>query len=110
SGSPPVNRCRTLRRRNMEHQPFEHWILDDAALTLPQERELQAHLLECAQCRQLQAVWRVARNELRAAASAAPRPGFTARFQHNLAERKLQQQLQTRRTLLGLGVGTAIII
>lgn len=94
----------------MEHQPFEHWILDDAALTLPQERELQAHLLECAQCRQLQAVWRVARNELRAAASAAPRPGFTARFQHNLAERKLQQQLQTRRTLLGLGVGTAIII
>lgn len=94
----------------MEHQPFEHWILDEAALTPQQERELQDHLLGCAQCSQLRAVWHTARHELRTAAYIAPRPGFTARFQHNLAERKLQQQLQTRRTLLALSAGAAVVI
>lgn len=94
----------------MEHQPFEHWILDDAALSLQQERELQDHLLACAQCRQLQAGWRAARAEMRSAARLAPQPGFTLRFQQNLAERKLQQQLQARRTLLGLSAGAALVI
>lgn len=94
----------------MEHQPFEQWILDDAALDSQQERELQAHLLACAACRKLQAGWHAARAEMRFAVAAAPRPGFSQRFQHNLAERKFQQQLQTRRTLLGLSTGVALLI
>lgn len=94
----------------MEHQPFEQWILDDAALNPEQERELNAHLLGCAECRELQAGWRAARAEMRFAVAAAPRPGFSQRFKHNLVERKFRQQMQARRTLLGLSAGASLLV
>lgn len=94
----------------MEHQPFEHWMLEDLTLSLQQERALQEHLDTCAQCCQLRAGWQAARSQMRPAAVVAPRPGFSQRFQNNLAARKLQQQLQVRRTLLGLGTATSLII
>lgn len=93
----------------MEHQPFETWILSPDRLDLQQAQVLQAHLLVCADCRRLQAGWQAARAELHAAPLAAPQPGFGQRFQSSLAARKLQQQMQVRRTLLFLIVGAVTL-
>lgn len=93
----------------MEHQPFETWITDDAERTAEQMRALQAHLQECAQCRQLLHGWQAARESIRQMPQASPAPGFSRRFQASLAERRAyQQRLQTRRTFLGLSAVAVI--
>lgn len=94
----------------MEHQPYETWILEDASRTDEQERALQAHLQECAQCRRLLEGWKAVHSEIQVASTASPAPGFSRRFQASLAERRLmQQKLQVRRTLLGLGTGILVL-
>lgn len=78
----------------MNHRPFEEWLLNDAPITPEQKRELDAHLRGCAHCAALSATGMA----LRSAKMAAPVPGFTARFQTRLAERKLAER---RRRLWG---------
>ena len=34
----------------MNHRPFEDWLLDNAALTPDQKRQLQTHLQTCSSC------------------------------------------------------------
>lgn len=93
----------------MEHQPFETLITTDEALSAAQERDLQAHLASCAQCRTLQTNWQALRSQLQAAPAAQPAPGFTRRWQASLAERRaLQAQMQVRRWLLGFGTATGL--
>ncbi len=93
----------------MEHQPFETWILEDTPLSAAQERELHSHLAGCAACQELRSGWQSARATLRSAAPADPQPGFARRFQSGLAERKARQQLQVRRTVLGLSAGALLV-
>lgn len=89
----------------MEHQPFETWIITNEQTLAPdQEVELQKHLSQCASCQQLKNSWSSVNTQLTTAGLAEPEPGFSARFRSSLAARRaVQQQLQVRRVLLGLG-------
>ena len=91
----------------MSHQPFETWLLEENNHTPEQEAALQAHLLICAECRQVHTGWQAARLSLESARMVRPAPGFTQRFSASLAERRALQahQRQIRNLILGLSLG-----
>ena len=78
----------------MNHRPFEDWLLNDMPITPEQKRELDMHVRNCAYC----AVLVETGLALKTTKIAAPRPGFTARFQTRLAARK---EAERRRRYLG---------
>jgi hypothetical protein len=90
----------------MSHQPFDTWLLDETNLSPQQEADLTAHLVDCPQCRQLQAGWQAAQNHLRTSRLVSPAPGFSRRFNASLTERRIQlaHQKQIRRLILGLSL------
>ncbi len=99
----------------MSHQPFETWLLEENNRTPEQEAALQAHLLNCAECRQIHTGWQAASQSLNSARIARPAPGFTQRFSASLAERRAQQahRRQIRNLILGLSLGliaTAVLL
>lgn len=100
----------------MKHEPFENWIFEENRLSADQQKQLKAHTEECAHCQQLDAAWQSVQREIRNAPAAAPRPGFSARWQASLAQRReLEHRRQVRRwiiTLSALGflVFTALIV
>lgn len=83
----------------MNHSPFEDWLLNETPVTLDQQRELEIHLRSCSYCSALAETGKM----LHTAKVVAPAPGFTARFQAKLAERKL---VERRRRLWGMLVFT----
>ncbi len=68
----------------MNHQPFESWLLNEAALNAQQQRELDSHLRSCAYCAALTKTEKV----LRGMKMALPAPGFASRFQTRLMVEK----------------------
>jgi fumarate reductase subunit C len=76
----------------MSHQPFETWILELETLPMTERRSLQSHLDTCPQCQRTLRKWQGAQRELRARKQITPAPGFTARWQAGLAERRLREQ------------------
>lgn len=78
----------------MNHQPFEDWLLSDERLSSEQTRELQSHMQTCAFCAALADV----NLALRSAKTVTPAPGFTARWQIQLAK---QSQVQRKRQIVG---------
>lgn len=72
----------------MNHLPFETWLLNDLPVTLEQQRELDLHLRDCAHCTALAETGRLLKN----VKMTSPAPGFTARFQARLAERKVAER------------------
>ena len=76
----------------MSHQPFENWILELDSLPMTDRRSLQSHLDTCQQCQRTLRKWQAAQRELRGRKMIAPAPGFTARWQSGLAERRLREQ------------------
>jgi predicted anti-sigma-YlaC factor YlaD len=94
----------------MNHKLFEEWILQDGPPPQDERLELQEHLQECGECRQLADAWRSAELQLRRASQAAPAAGFTARWQARLAAD--QQRLQRRQSLavLAFALGAAALL
>jgi hypothetical protein len=78
----------------VNHLPFEDWLLNETPVTPEQQRDLDLHLHNCAYCSALAETGRM----LSTSKMAVPVPGFTARFQTRLAERKLADR---RRRLWG---------
>jgi hypothetical protein len=76
----------------MSHQPFETWILELETLPMTDRRSLQSHLDTCQQCQRTLRKWQAAQRELRARKMITPAPGFMARWQSGLAERRLREQ------------------
>ena len=102
----------------MNHRPFREWmhaVLDgasgEAALTPGARRELEAHLATCGEC---QVTWAALSEVQRLFAlepMAAPRPGFTGRFQARLAQRQARPRVIWGAVALGLGaVGAAALV
>jgi hypothetical protein len=86
---------------NMRHPLFETWITADEPLEPAQAQALSSHLQECEECQRFSANWSGARAYLSTRPAATPLPGFTQRFQADLAVRRYhQQQIQIRRTIL----------
>jgi predicted anti-sigma-YlaC factor YlaD len=99
----------------MSHQPFETWLLEENNRTPEQEAALQAHLVNCAECRRINTGWQAARLSLNSTRMARPAPGFSQRFSASLSVRQAQQahRRQIRNLILGLSVGliaTAILL
>lgn len=94
----------------MDHQPFEIMIIENTPRSEEQERLLQEHLRGCANCSKLSASWTAVHAQMQAARQVSPQPGFTNRWNADLAERRIyQQKLQTRRTLLGFGSAAVVL-
>jgi hypothetical protein len=74
----------------MNHQPFETWLLDELPLAPEQKRELDFHLRTCSRCSALLETGRV----LHAPRMVSPAPGFTQRFQAQLAARRAAERRQ----------------
>lgn len=99
----------------MSHQPFETWLLEENNRTPEQEAALQAHLLNCAECRLIHTGWQEARLSLNTTRMAIPAPGFTQRFSASLVARRAEQahKRQIRNLILGLTLGlisTAVLL
>jgi hypothetical protein len=76
----------------MTHSPFENWILNDTQLSCSQVQELNEHLKTCTKCSCLYNNWKSVNVVLKKAPMVSPQPGFTARWQASLEERRLKQQ------------------
>ena len=87
----------------MNHQPFEQWILAEDALDETRERDLQAHLAECEQCRQLSTSWAQIKEVTQTSTVPDPVPGFTDRWQARL-EFKRQERQQRKYWIITLAV------
>ena len=96
----------------MNHQPFEKWLLDGAALDPTQQQQLQDHLKRCKRCCRLACNLPRLEQKLAATPVAKPRAGFAQRFQANLAARQAARQRRQiwSISLSGLSVGLAIYI
>jgi anti-sigma factor RsiW len=94
----------------MSHQPFEDWILDPVALTVEERRALQQHLNGCASCQKLERRWQAVHHQLRVRPMAAPAPGFGARWQAGLAERKLREQRRQAWKIFGIFLAATVLV
>lgn len=93
----------------MSHLPFENWIFNRDNLTSDQIAELEAHLISCQQCNQIQSGWSEVEQLLQKPPLTPAPPRFVNRFQASLAQRKaLQQKRQIRAVFIGLG--SAIVL
>ena len=99
----------------MSHQPFETWLLEENNHTPEQEAALQAHLVTCAECRQIHTGWQEAQLSLKTTRMVSPAPGFSQRFSATLVARRAEQahRRQIRNLILGLTLGlitTAVLL
>ncbi len=89
----------------MNHQPFETWLLEDAALSIEEKRKLNLHMRECEHCKALAETGLA----LHSTRQVAPAPGFTDRFLERLEARRIAQRRRNfwgviLFTLAGLGM------
>jgi hypothetical protein len=76
----------------MNHQPFEEWIINDIKLNQEQERGLAEHLTTCQSCSQLAQSWQAVQQLMEVTSRKIPNPGFTKRWQAQLANKRVRQQ------------------
>ena len=93
----------------MNHKPYLEWMnaVLDGSIAPADRRALEAHLVSCANC---QASWVSLSNVHRlfkAEPMAAPRPGFSGRFQARLAQRRSRPHAIWGALALGLGAVAA---
>jgi anti-sigma factor RsiW len=93
----------------MNHKPYHEWMqaVLDGALAPADRRALEAHLADCASC---QAAWTslsAVHRLFKAEPLAAPRPGFSGRFQARLAQRRSRPHVMWGALGLGLGAVAA---
>ena len=94
----------------MDHQPDKSWIVDPSTQKVEDTPALKQHLETCPSCRELQSNWKSAQHTLKEGPRMLnPRPGFSARWQASLPERRARQQARQVRALL-LGLGSASLV
>lgn len=89
----------------MNHRQYESWILNEGELDEEQKKLLEAHLLGCQACASVKASWEAARCQVRNAPEKSPPPGFAARWQASLKERRLVEERRQRHNIY-LAVGS----
>jgi predicted anti-sigma-YlaC factor YlaD len=82
----------------MNHKQFESWILDEPKLSDSQKMVLQGHLAACPKCKQLDTGWQASKELMKQAATKAPEPGFSMRWQA-FAEKKCQMKIVRRQRI-----------
>jgi hypothetical protein len=100
----------------MNHKPYLDWMqtaLDagEARMAPEQRAQFEAHLAACADCRFTWETLNEVDRLFSAAPMAAPRPGFTTRFQARAAQQHSRPRVVWGALVLGLGaVGAAAIV
>jgi hypothetical protein len=84
----------------MNHQYYENLLMERENLAPTQKGKLDQHIEECAQCARLDQSLRVVDHELRTAAVIAPPPGFTARWQASLPEKRKKKEQEQKRIII----------
>ncbi|HEY3345552.1 MAG TPA: zf-HC2 domain-containing protein [Anaerolineaceae bacterium] len=72
----------------MNHEPYEEWLLSGEELTADQQQSLDEHLANCPECVTISTAWEGVHQAMRFAPEVEPEPGFTTRWQTNLAKRR----------------------
>jgi predicted anti-sigma-YlaC factor YlaD len=97
----------------MNHKPYLDWMHAALDQTLASDQRVQfdAHLAECAECQLLWDALCEADRLFSSAPMAAPRPGFTGRFQARRAQQRARPRAVWGALALGLGaVGAAAVV
>jgi hypothetical protein len=88
---------------------MDHRLIEDLILAEPSELSTnqlglrQEHLATCVSCQQKLLAWQAVQSQFKSSPVAAPKPGFTLRWQQSLAQRKeAQMRRQIRNLLVGL--------
>jgi hypothetical protein len=92
----------------MNHQPFRDWLLSEEKLSSDQIQEMQEHLQSCETCRQTEVAWLEVESTFHNVPHVKPAPGFTNRWQTQLAE--YLDRKQKRRGWMIIGFTGLIII
>jgi hypothetical protein len=85
----------------MNHQPFRDWLLSEEKLTSDQTQALQDHLLSCESCSRIEAAWTEVEMEFNKIPQVNPAPGFSTRWQTNLAAYQLRNQKKRGWLIIG---------
>jgi hypothetical protein len=83
-----------LKGDDMNHQPFEEWLLNHTPIDPDQKRMLDSHIRNCSYCSALLKTGKVFRD----VRMASPGSGFVTRFEARLAE---QKTVELKRKILG---------
>jgi anti-sigma factor RsiW len=97
----------------MNHKPYHEWMhaVLDGAIAPADRRDLEAHLATCANCQAAWASLSSVHRLFKAEAMAAPRPGFSGRFQARLTQRRSRPRAIWGALALGLGaVGASALV
>jgi hypothetical protein len=97
-----------LKGKPMNHQPFRDWLLSEEKLSSDQIQEMQEHLQSCETCRQTEVAWLEVESTFHNVPHVKPAPGFTNRWQTQLAE--YLDRKQKRRGWMIIGFTGLIII
>lgn len=87
----------------MNHQPFETWIFTDDPMQAEDQEKLSEHLQSCEDCQRLSRAMEEIQNTFSNAPTPTPAPGFTQRWQAQLAVHRQERQ-QRRMWLLTLAL------
>jgi anti-sigma factor RsiW len=99
----------TEKDEAMVHKPYHAWMQEllDGALAGPARRQLEEHLAGCVACQANWATLSAVDRLFKAAPVAAPRAGFSGRFNARLARRRSRPRLVWGAVALGTGAVAA---
>jgi anti-sigma factor RsiW len=98
-----------MKGENMNHQPYETWILDGFSGSPADKEQLNKHIEGCSHCAHLHQSWLEARHQLRSAPVKYAPKNFISMWQSNLVLFKEKQKRKQARTLLASFIGGALI-
>jgi hypothetical protein len=78
----------------MDHQPYKTWILLNPALDSARAEQLEAHLAECRECRQLSGAQQKIDLAFQQSPAPQPAPGFSARWLARIQEQEKRERLR----------------
>ena len=86
----------------MKHRLYEGWIMARDELTPDQKRDLEAHLKECAACKQVAEADMALERVFASVEMSKPKPGFAQRWKAKVGERRMIVQRRQTSMILGL--------
>lgn len=91
----------------MNHKPYSDWIFEETQLSEEQEIALQAHMLNCQECRNLQQAWQTSKKIIMESPLHSPAAGFVKRWNANVRRNKQRERVVRTRVSI---IGTSLLV